>query len=627
MAPNENTELEDMASAEILPPRLAIAAMRDAGYKNTAYALAELIDNAVQASASAVEVLCVERRVLVSTRERRRLCKMAVLDNGSGMDAPTLQMALQFGNGTRLHDRTGIGRFGMGLPNASISQARRVDVWSWQKGPDNAIHTYIDLSAIASEGMRKVPYPEHYPVPDEWHNISQEIGKKGTLVVWSDLDQARLSWKSAVPTLRNTEHIVGRVYRRFIMDGSVMIRLVAIEEGSSEPTHDRLAVFDDPLYLTPSPAMPEPFNDKPMFELVFDDEYSVEYDEQVHKVMVRYSVATYDTVTEAGTQNRGQTKYGKHARGNIGVSVMRAGREIMLDPGWCIGYDPRERWWGAEVEFPPALDELFGVTNNKQEATHFSGLAVIELEQLFEEGEEFFDVVQRLKDEGDPRGELLTLADSIKRNLVQIREIIKGQSAGLRSSKRNRHDGETEVITPPQADPATNTANEGWKERSREHPLEGENTSLTEGDLENIRTDLTDNKQYSEADASDIVSLIRDAELRVVFLEADFPDAYQLFNVEMKGTVTEITFNRKHRAFDDIFGTITTVDENVDELTKDEVFDRLIRAVNSSKIIFAAWARYEREAGISKLQMLQKVRFDWGQMAGKFLQPASDSIL
>ena len=47
------------------------------------------------------------------------------------------------------------------------------------------------------------------------------------------------------------------------------------------------------------------------------------------------------------------------------------GRELILDAGWCIGYDPRERWWGAEIEFPPSLDEVFGVPNNKQAATHF----------------------------------------------------------------------------------------------------------------------------------------------------------------------------------------------------------------------------------------------------------------
>ena len=99
----------------------------------------------------------------------------------------------------------------------------------------------------------------------------------------------------------------------------------------------------------------------------------------------------------------------------------------MLDQGWCIGYDPRERWWGAEVEFPPALDEVFGVTNNKQAATHFAELATMDWEQLREEDEEFRDVVERLKDEGDPRGYLLPLQDSIKRNLNQLRELIAAQ--------------------------------------------------------------------------------------------------------------------------------------------------------------------------------------------------------
>lgn len=618
MTQAEDVAIEDLVGAEIIPLRLAITAMRDSGYKNTAYALAELIDNAIQADASMVEVLCLERRELVSTRERRRLYSMAVLDNGSGMDASTLRKALQFGNGTRLDDRSGIGRFGMGLPNASISQTRRVDVWSWQNGPDNSLHTYIDLGEIGKGTMRDVPEPEHDPVPDDWRDLSHGLGHSGTLVVWSDLDLDRLTWKSASHTLHNTERVVGRIYRRFIMDGTVTIRLFAREDGRDEPLHDRSAVFDDPLYLTPSPAMPEPFNKKPMFEHVFDDPQEIEHDGKVHTVMVRYSVASPDTVTEAGTQDRGQTKYGRHAAGNIGVSVLRAGREIMLDQGWCIGYDPRERWWGAEVEFPPALDELFGVTNNKQAATHFSELATTEWEHLAEEGEEFIDVVNRLKEDGDPRGWLLTLADSIKRNLDQLRKAIKAQGAGRRSTRRTRHD---------QADDVTRAVNKGWKERSKERPIEGEDQPTTPDDLEEIRSDLTENKHYSETDADDLVSLIQEAKLRIVFLEADFTNAFELFNVETKGNITEVTFNRLHPAFDDIFGTVATADEDVTGLSKEEIHERLMRAVNATKITFAAWARYEREAGVGRASALQKVRFDWGQIAAKFLQPDDDLAL
>ena len=607
----------DLFDANIIPSRLAITAMRDSGYKNTAYALAELIDNAQQAGASVIEVFCLQRRERILQRERSRISQIAVLDNGEGMESGTMRMALQFGNGRYLKDRSGIGRFGMGLPNASISQAGRVEVWSWQNGPDNALYSYLDIAEIESGEMQVVPMPVHQAVPDRWHDISEDVSSAGTLVVWSKLDTHRLTWKSAKATLLNTERLAGRIYRRFILDGSIKIRLFAQEEDG-EVVYDEEAGFDDPLYLTPSRLVPAPFNQDPMFEHVFDEPQKIEYNEVVYTVNVRYSVARQNTVELAGTQNRGDMAYGQHAKKNIGVSVMRAGRELMLDQGWCIGYDPRERWWGAEVEFPPALDELFGVTNNKQAATHFAELATIDWQQLAEDDEEFIDVVNRLKDEGDPRGYLLVLADSIKRNLQQLREIIRSQGSRTRSTRRTRHDKPDEL---------TSTVDQRWKDRSKERPIKGEQQPHTEEDFREIKEDLTENKKYAERDAEELVALIRDADLRVVFLEADFPDAYQLFNVEMKGNVTEVTFNRKHPAFDDIFGTVNTIDEDVTDLSREEVLDRLMRAVNAAKVVFAAWARYEREAGVDRARALQKVRFEWGHIAAKFLDPDDDFTL
>lgn len=600
--------------AEIIPVQLAIKSMRDSGYKNTAYALAELIDNSIQAEATSVEVFCLERWEQINKRQRRRLDSIAVLDDGTGMDATTLRMALQFGNGTRLNDRSGIGRFGMGLPNASISQCERVDVWSWRNGPQNAIHTYIDLNEIEKGSMRDVPRPRREPVPEDWSELSTGIGRRGTLVVWSRLDYQRLTWKSAQSTLRNTERIVGRIYRRFILDASVTIRLFAKELESAEAALDRPAVFDDPLYLTVSPIMPRPFDKQPMFEHVFDDVQKIEYNGKEHPVTIRYSIASEETIEAAGIGDRGSTAYGRLARDNIGISVMRAGREIMLDSGWCIGYDPRERWWGAEIEFPPELDEVFGVTNNKQAATHFSELAVTEWEQLAEDDESFRDVVQRLTEMGDVKGKLLSLADSIRRNLQTLREKLKAQGSGRRSTRRDRHG----------ADDVTKDVNESWQRRSKEQPLSGEDRRPTKSDLRKIKEDLKD-KQYSDGEAEDLIKLIEDENLSVVFLEADFPDPYQLFNVEIKGPITEITFNRKHPAFDDIFGTLS-VDEEVSGLSSGELLSRLLRAVNAAKVTFAAWARYEREAGVDRANALQRVRFDWGQIAAKFLHVEDELV-
>src|SRR5262245_48637365 len=105
-----------------------IHATRDTGYRSTASAVAELVDNALQAQAKHVHIF-----VRQTDQPAPEDLTLAVLDDGHGMDAATLRKALQFGGSLRFDDRSGPGRFGMGLPNSSVSQARRVEVYSWTK--------------------------------------------------------------------------------------------------------------------------------------------------------------------------------------------------------------------------------------------------------------------------------------------------------------------------------------------------------------------------------------------------------------------------------------------------------------------------------------------------------------
>ena len=172
---------------DLVPPALAIKAMRDNGYSNAAYAIAELIDNALQANATYVELLCRETRTMAAQRERWSIDEIAVVDNGSGMTPDVLRASLQFGNGTRLNDRSGIGRFGMGLPSASISQCTRVDVWSWTDGIDSAVHTYIDLNEVAAGTLTEVPEPTVLAIPPVWSESANTLSKSGTLVTSTSL--------------------------------------------------------------------------------------------------------------------------------------------------------------------------------------------------------------------------------------------------------------------------------------------------------------------------------------------------------------------------------------------------------------------------------------------------------
>ncbi|RED45014.1 ATP-binding protein [Aestuariispira insulae] len=601
---NAEDIIENAFDGEVIPPSLALKAMRDSGYKNTAYALAELIDNSVQANASFVEIFCIEKRVLVKERERRRIAEIAVLDNGSGMDMTVLRLALQFGNGTHLNDRSGIGRFGMGLPNASISQCRRLDVWTWQAGPDNALHSYLDLDDVESGKTRHVPVPEAKNVPNEWLSRSEGIGTTGTLIVWSNFEDHRLTWRSGRATLENTEALVGRMYRKFIHEGKTDIRLAALEDDTS--TFDMRARANDPMYLTVPSSTPAPFDKRPMFKVWGEQhrEFPVEYEGETHSVHVRMSWASSETIPDDGT-DRGRTPYGKHAAKNIGVSIVRAGRELELDSTWALGYDPRERWWGVEVEFPPALDEVFGVTNNKQAATVFSHMSQFEWENEAEPGEKYMDFKSRLEEEGDTRHLVIDIVVYVREQLAQIRNRIQDQTKGIRGGGKRHDDVSIE-------DKATTK----WKDRANK----GYKTDIDDEDYDDkarddLTNDLIKNKNYSEEVAKEIAQAVKTRGRKLIFVTAE-TDSQAFFNVDIRpGGITEIVFNTRHPVYEKL---VRALDTDVTETSSSELVTRIENASDTLKLLLAAWARYEEEDYPAR-DRIRDIRHEWGKMAKNFI--------
>lgn len=88
-------------------------------------ALAELIDNSIDAEAKHVLIRFV--------RDGPRLIRLLVVDDGLGMDAERIDVAMTVG-GARDYGNGEIGRFGLGLKAASFSQARHVTVVSGAAG-------------------------------------------------------------------------------------------------------------------------------------------------------------------------------------------------------------------------------------------------------------------------------------------------------------------------------------------------------------------------------------------------------------------------------------------------------------------------------------------------------------
>ncbi len=591
---------------EIIPLDLAVKAMRDSGYKNTAYALAELIDNSVQAGADSVEVICIEEKQQIKERTRRRIQAIAILDNGEGMSPEILRLALQFGNGTHLTDRKGIGRFGMGLPNSSISQCRRLEVWTWQNGPDNAMYTYLDINQIENRKMFVVPLPSHTPLPREWRVRSEIIETTGTLVLWSDFDDHRLSWRGAKATLKNTESLIGRMYRKFIDSGLLSIRLLAFQAGDADPDINEPVLVNDPLYLMCQSSTPQPFNTKPMFQSLSkeDEQFFIDYAGECHSVYVRVSWAHEDTIPD-DRSDRGSKNYGKHAAKNIGLSVVREGRELELDPSWALGYDPVERWWGVEVEFPSALDELFGVTNNKQKATNFSRMVQFDWKSEADSGESMSEFLHRIQSEGDPRALLMPIADHIRKQLQEVRKRLKQQTASIRTNPM-RHDN------PKVEDYVTSKFNE---RAQKGHLIDSDTEVFTKNHRDKLVDDLRDDKGYPIKVAKAIADATLIRKRKVVFVTKAM-DGYAFFNIEHKqGGLTEIVFNTNHPFYEKLKESL---DRKLDDGSDADLIDRIHKAADTLEILFAAWGRYEMEE-VGQQDQLFEIRQEWGKMARFFL--------
>ena len=171
----------------IFPASTGLSSFRDAGYKDTSMAVAELIDNSIQAKATKIRVIAFEEIVQSKASKQRSVNKVAVFDNGEGMAKNILELCLGFAQGTRLDKREGIGRFGVGLPLASISQCKRVTVYSWQGGK-TPLKTHLDIEEVITkkQNYTNEAIPEELP-PEFQEVVGDLIGNSGSLVIWENL--------------------------------------------------------------------------------------------------------------------------------------------------------------------------------------------------------------------------------------------------------------------------------------------------------------------------------------------------------------------------------------------------------------------------------------------------------
>ncbi len=411
--------------------RHAIESQRKSGYKNTARAAREIIDNAFESGARNVWLAFDRPGTADRAKHERKdsVSAIAFIDDGPGMIPEMARYALSWGGGTRFENPTGIGRFGFGLPNSSINQTRRVEVYTRTSAKQSWIRVVLDISPerldkLPVTGLVSVDAPSDAPLPSfvtdyaKRHNeyvkrCNDDPNRKGsdpklklmslatgTVVVWVKPD--RLTARSAAKLKEMMLDDFGVVYRYLLEDFNLVVDGTAVKKV-------------DPLFLNQHSLYYEKPEDGGA-TCTYDKELTVAYSrdpetgaqhlelllsvDDVRQARVSPSVEGVGTVSvkisrfpvgfageyvETGGVKRyfakdsDQYKRLQIRKKRRGVSFVRANREIdtvdvlpttASDKASGLGDWPVLQGyalhWGIEVRFSPQLDEAFGIGNDKQ---------------------------------------------------------------------------------------------------------------------------------------------------------------------------------------------------------------------------------------------------------------------
>lgn len=359
-----------MTNPPIIPAKTAIESFRDNGYKDTASAISELLDNSIEAKAKNIQILVFEKNITKGNRPMKQISEIVILDDGIGMDEETLKMSLQFGNGTKLKSRKGIGRFGIGLPNASVSQCKHVEVYSWKNSKN--LFTYLDIEETKNNDQQNINDIVEKELPEY---VIKEIkkGNSGTAIIWSNCDKLDIARGETL--YRRMSKKLCRVFRHYLDKNSSFKNKVNIKYKVVDSDFDEELIANDPLYLTTPNDVPG-YEKEAIMELKSNDEDPREGKIEVaftnpisgkpekSDVIFKFSFIK-DEIWRKETSKT--SKFQNHLNRNLGISFVRDGREIDFGNfGYFKSYELKDRYWGCEIRFDPILDEIFGVSNNKQ---------------------------------------------------------------------------------------------------------------------------------------------------------------------------------------------------------------------------------------------------------------------
>lgn len=177
---------------QIPPAKSLISGIRSIGY-SFATSVADIVDNSITAKATEINIYA----------DPLDEPYFAILDNGLGMNYEELTNAMTFGSdrSNKIDSELDLGRFGLGLKSASLSQCRKMTVISKEKDSINAMCYDLDviekqndwvLEILADDEIAKLPCYEQL-----------KKYETGTLVIWQNFDKLDALATNFVTSFRN----------------------------------------------------------------------------------------------------------------------------------------------------------------------------------------------------------------------------------------------------------------------------------------------------------------------------------------------------------------------------------------------------------------------------------------
>lgn len=189
-----------------------MGSLRSMGYSFES-AVADVVDNSISAHAQNIHVL-------FPTNPMDELA-LGILDDGEGMSKDVLFEAMRYGCSSAEEERSeeDLGRFGMGMKSASLSQCRCLTVVSYD---DNELNGYTwDYNHIIETQDWTIKELEGYEIANIPYIAKLKEQGLGTLVIWQDFDVLSNSsggqvYSSLVDLRSSLENTLALIYHRYL---------------------------------------------------------------------------------------------------------------------------------------------------------------------------------------------------------------------------------------------------------------------------------------------------------------------------------------------------------------------------------------------------------------------------